>query len=150
MSGNFAIKGGGVGRLMANAILNFHFDYPHTSLSTSLHLILRWDDLDTYTRDEDTSGGGFSSWEVGLGRVLGAVRRKDWVAFETHLKVPAENSSSLILKHVFFRSFGEMFLDQSHLAKLREGPTPGVTSTLPGALIGKIKSSCFSISFPSG
>ena len=29
-----AIKGGrGVGRLMANAILNFHFDYPHPSLS---------------------------------------------------------------------------------------------------------------------
>ena len=27
MSGNFAIKGGGVGRLMANAILNFHFDF---------------------------------------------------------------------------------------------------------------------------
>ena len=86
---------------MANAIVNFHFDYPHTSLSTSLHLILGWDDLEIYTRDEDTSGGGFSSWEVGLGRVLGAVRRKDWVAFETHLKVPAENSSSLILKHVF-------------------------------------------------
>ena len=95
------LRGGGAGRLMANAILNFHFDYPHTSLSTSLHLILRWDDLEIYTRDEDTSGGGFSSWEVGLGRVLGAVRRKDWVAFETHLKVPAENSSSLILKHVF-------------------------------------------------
>ena len=34
MSGNFAIKGGGgVGRLMANAILNFHFDYRHPSLS---------------------------------------------------------------------------------------------------------------------
>ena len=34
MSGNFAIKGGGggVGRLMANAILNFHFDFLHTSL----------------------------------------------------------------------------------------------------------------------
>ena len=32
MSGNFAIKGGGVGPLMANAILNFHFDFPHTSL----------------------------------------------------------------------------------------------------------------------
>ena len=32
MSGNFAIKGGGVRRLMANAILNFHFDFPHTSL----------------------------------------------------------------------------------------------------------------------
>ena len=32
MSGNFVIKGGGVGRLMANAILNFHFDFPHTSL----------------------------------------------------------------------------------------------------------------------
>ena len=32
MSGNFAIKGGGVRRLMANAILNFHFDYWHTSL----------------------------------------------------------------------------------------------------------------------
>ena len=28
-----AIKGGGVGRLMANTILNFHFDYPHPSLS---------------------------------------------------------------------------------------------------------------------
>ena len=27
-----AIKGGGVGRLMANAILNFHFDFPGTSL----------------------------------------------------------------------------------------------------------------------
>ena len=27
-----AIKGGGVGRLMANAIKNFHFDYLHTSL----------------------------------------------------------------------------------------------------------------------
>ena len=33
MSGNFAIKGGGVGRLMANAILNFHFDFLNTSLS---------------------------------------------------------------------------------------------------------------------
>ena len=32
MSGNFAIKGGGVGRLMANAILNFHFDFLNTSL----------------------------------------------------------------------------------------------------------------------
>ena len=33
MSGNFAIKGeGGVGRLMANAILNFHFDYLNPSL----------------------------------------------------------------------------------------------------------------------
>ena len=34
MSGNFAIQGGGegVGPLMANAILNFHFDFPHTSL----------------------------------------------------------------------------------------------------------------------
>ena len=32
MSGNFAIKGGGVGRLMANAILNFHFDYMTPSL----------------------------------------------------------------------------------------------------------------------
>ena len=33
MSGNFAIKGGGVGPLMANAILNFHFDYLTPSLS---------------------------------------------------------------------------------------------------------------------
>ena len=33
MSGNFAIKGGGgAGPLMANAILNFPFDYPHPSL----------------------------------------------------------------------------------------------------------------------
>ena len=39
MSGNFAIKGGGeggVGRLMANAILNFHFDYLNPSLSQVL------------------------------------------------------------------------------------------------------------------
>ena len=35
MSGNFAIKGGGVGPLMANAILNFHFDYLTTSLNPS-------------------------------------------------------------------------------------------------------------------
>ena len=34
MSGNFAIKGGGVGRLLANAILNFHFDFLNPSLST--------------------------------------------------------------------------------------------------------------------
>ena len=35
MSGNFAIKGGegGVGRLMANAILNFHFDFLKPSLT---------------------------------------------------------------------------------------------------------------------
>ena len=32
MSGNFAIKGGGGGRLMANAILNFHFDFLNPSL----------------------------------------------------------------------------------------------------------------------
>ena len=31
-----AIKGGGVGRLMANAILNFHFDFPGTSLSANI------------------------------------------------------------------------------------------------------------------
>ena len=35
MSGNFAIKGGGVGCLMANAILNFHFDYLTPSLTRS-------------------------------------------------------------------------------------------------------------------
>ena len=32
MSGNFAIKGGGVAPLMANAILNFHFDFLTPSL----------------------------------------------------------------------------------------------------------------------
>ena len=36
MSGNFAIKGGGVGPLMANAILNFHFDFFTPSLMTLL------------------------------------------------------------------------------------------------------------------
>ena len=36
MSGNFAIKGGGVARLMANAILNFHFDYLTPSLISSI------------------------------------------------------------------------------------------------------------------
>ena len=38
MSGNFAIKGGGVGLLMANAILNFHFDYLNPSLTGSSSL----------------------------------------------------------------------------------------------------------------
>ena len=32
MSGNLCHKGGGVGPLMANAILNFHFDYLTPSL----------------------------------------------------------------------------------------------------------------------
>ena len=32
MSGNFAIKGGGGGPLMGNAILNFHFDFLKPSL----------------------------------------------------------------------------------------------------------------------
>ena len=32
MSGNFAIKGGGARPLMANAILNFHFDFLNPSL----------------------------------------------------------------------------------------------------------------------
>ena len=36
MSGNFAIKGGGAGPLMANAILNFHFDYLNPSLRVSI------------------------------------------------------------------------------------------------------------------
>ena len=38
MSGNSAIKGGGggVGPLMANAILNFHFDYLKPSLTDLL------------------------------------------------------------------------------------------------------------------
>ena len=39
MSGNFAIKGGGAGRLMANAILNFHFDFPHTSLISDINTV---------------------------------------------------------------------------------------------------------------
>ena len=34
MCGNFAIKGGGIGPLMANAILNFHFDFLNPSLIT--------------------------------------------------------------------------------------------------------------------
>ena len=39
MSGNFAIKGGGVGPLMANAILNFHFDFLHPSLTNNEDLL---------------------------------------------------------------------------------------------------------------
>ena len=34
------VRGGGVGRLMANAILNFHFDYRHPSLSYSVFNII--------------------------------------------------------------------------------------------------------------
>ena len=32
------LRGGGGGRLMANAILNFHFDYWNTSLSENLDI----------------------------------------------------------------------------------------------------------------
>ena len=39
MSGNFAIKGGGVGPLMANAILNFHFDFLNPSLILNLSIL---------------------------------------------------------------------------------------------------------------
>ena len=47
MSGNFAIKGGGVGRLMVNTILNFHFHYWHTSLTYNLflYLIILWSQI---------------------------------------------------------------------------------------------------------
>ena len=41
MSGNFAIKGGG-GRLMANAILNFHFDFLNPSLTWAMEDDLCW------------------------------------------------------------------------------------------------------------
>ena len=40
MSGNFAIKGGGVGPLIANAILKFHFDFLTTSLSLSRAILV--------------------------------------------------------------------------------------------------------------
>ena len=56
----FAHCGGGVGRLMANAILNFHFDFPHTSLTlnivgsvVSAYLILRC----TFSYYVDEAGG---------------------------------------------------------------------------------------------
>ena len=40
MSGNFAIKGGGgFGPLMANAILNFHFDFLTTSLTNIMSIL---------------------------------------------------------------------------------------------------------------
>ena len=39
MSGNFAMKGGGVGPLMASAILNFHFDFLTPSSNDSLTIV---------------------------------------------------------------------------------------------------------------
>ena len=42
MSGNFAIKGGGVGPLMANAILNFHFDFLNPSLMYKVLLCVQF------------------------------------------------------------------------------------------------------------
>ena len=48
MSGNFAIKGGGgVGPLMANAILNFHFDFLNPSLTWNLQSELRFVTIDS-------------------------------------------------------------------------------------------------------
>ena len=41
MSGNFAIKGGGVRPLMANAILNFHFDFLTPSLIHQVFSVTR-------------------------------------------------------------------------------------------------------------
>ena len=38
-----AIKGGGGRRLMANAILNFHFDFPHSSLMANTILNFHFD-----------------------------------------------------------------------------------------------------------
>ena len=41
-----AIKGGqGVGPLMANAILNFHFDFPHTSLTQKMDQIFAYQSI---------------------------------------------------------------------------------------------------------
>ena len=40
MSGNFAIKGGGVVPLMANAILNFHFDFLTPSLNDNVSILV--------------------------------------------------------------------------------------------------------------
>ena len=45
-----AIKGGGVGRLMANAILNFHFDYLKPSLTENAG-ILRGQAISKYNAD---------------------------------------------------------------------------------------------------
>ena len=60
----------------------------------------RWDDLEMFTNEEDSIGGMFC-WEVGLGRVLAAVRRKDWSALETNLQVQII-FFALILNNGFF------------------------------------------------
>ena len=57
MSGNFAIKGGGVGRLMANAILNFHFDYLNPSLRKNA-LVRSYTYWITGAEERDHGGGG--------------------------------------------------------------------------------------------
>ena len=44
-----AIKGGGAGPLMANAILNFHFDFPHPSLM-DYHLHLKKSVILTFSK----------------------------------------------------------------------------------------------------
>ena len=70
MSGNFAIKGGGVGPLMANAILNFHFDFLHTSLFLFIGEVRQaWKvHLCPPTRSE----GSQSPHRAGLGRLGGS------------------------------------------------------------------------------
>ena len=56
MSGNFAIKGGeGVGGLMANAILNFHFDYLSPPLSFA-HFVFRIESRQLKSRSIGFSG----------------------------------------------------------------------------------------------
>ena len=52
MSGNFAIKGGGGGPLMANANLNFHFYFLRPSLSHFPNLAIAAEGAELIASDE--------------------------------------------------------------------------------------------------
>ena len=53
MSGNFAIKGGGGAPLMANANLNFHFDFLNPSLTEKNGFNASWWRCDKFIKDTD-------------------------------------------------------------------------------------------------
>ena len=58
--------GGGVGRLMANAILNFHFDYVTTSLTRIYVEASANNHIQTDVEKGITGGKGLPSYHIGI------------------------------------------------------------------------------------
>ena len=88
------LRGGGVGRLMANAILNFHFDYLHTSLSDDGEFDDGGDDYGCSTIRMGEDRQNSRSVKMAL-MILMVVR---WVKSNLHRKRPIEFEVRLLQK----------------------------------------------------